>query len=93
MWKPKPMPFLKTEKSPQPERRVINLVHTVILLPIKVVGEAGASPLVTVQTVNISPQGLSTVIPIIGGQDIGIGDQYTVSQGRSIRAMGKVKWV
>lgn len=76
MWKPQPMPFLKTEKSPQPERRVINLVHnlvhTAIPLTIKVVGEAGASPLITVQTVNISPQGLSTVIPIIGGRVLGL---------------------
>lgn len=47
-----------------PERRVINRVHTAIPLTIKLVGEAGAPPPVTVQTANISPRGMSTVINI-----------------------------
>jgi hypothetical protein len=64
MWEPHPIPFSKQEKSPQPERRVINRVHTAIPLTINLVGVAGAPPPITVQTANISPQGLSTVIKI-----------------------------
>ena len=50
--------------EPVPERRVINRVHTAIPVTINLVGEAGAPPPVTVQTVNISPWGMSTVINI-----------------------------
>jgi hypothetical protein len=64
MWRENPMPFLKMEESPQPERRVINRVHTAIPLTINLVGAVGAPPPVTVQTANISPRGVSTVIQI-----------------------------
>jgi hypothetical protein len=47
-----------------PERRIINRVHTAIPLTINLVGEAGAPPPVTVQTADISPRGMSTVINI-----------------------------
>jgi hypothetical protein len=50
--------------DPVPERRVINRVHTAIPLTINLVGEAGAHPPVTVQTANISPRGISTIIKI-----------------------------
>jgi hypothetical protein len=50
--------------EPLPERRVINRVHTAIPLTIKLVGEAGAPPPLTVQTTNISPRGMSTVLII-----------------------------
>ena len=46
------------------ERRIINRVHTSIPVTIQLTGTAGAPPPVTVQTVDISPQGLSTVISI-----------------------------
>lgn len=50
--------------DPVPERRIINRVHTAIPLTINLVGEAGAPPPVTVQTADISPRGMSTVINI-----------------------------
>ena len=64
MWQPNPIPIAENRENPQPERRVINRVHTAIPVTISLVGTAGAPPPVTVQTANISPQGLSTVIQI-----------------------------
>jgi len=64
MWEPNPIPFSKHEGGPQLERREAQRLHTAIPVTIKVVGEAGALPPVTVRTADISPQGLSTVITI-----------------------------
>ena len=50
--------------EPVPERRIINRVHTAIPLTINLVGEDGVPPPITVQTANISPRGMSTVINI-----------------------------
>jgi len=50
--------------EPVPERRVINRVHTAIPLTISIAGAAGAPPPITVQTANISPRGVSTIIKI-----------------------------
>ena len=47
-----------------PERRVINRVHTAIPVTIQFAGAAGGPPPVTVQTADISPQGLSAAISI-----------------------------
>jgi hypothetical protein len=64
MWREKPIPISKSEKNPQPERRAVKRVYTAIPLTINLVGEGGAPPPITVQTTNISPQGLSTLIKI-----------------------------
>ena len=66
MWREKPIPILKSEKNPQSERRAVKRVHTAIPLTINLVGEVGAPPPppITVQTTDISPQGVSTVINI-----------------------------
>jgi len=64
MWEPNPIPFSKHEGGPQAERRAVSRVHTTIPVTIKVVGEVGAPPPITVRTADISPQGLSTVITI-----------------------------
>jgi hypothetical protein len=64
MWKRNPILILKSKEGPQPERRVINRVHTAIPVTINLVGAVGAPPPVTVQTANISPQGLSTIIQL-----------------------------
>jgi hypothetical protein len=50
--------------EPVPERRGINRVHTAIPVTINIVGEAGAPPPVIVQTANISPRGIATIIRI-----------------------------
>jgi hypothetical protein len=56
---PRAHPAPMTE--PVPERRVINRVHTAVPVTINIIG--GAAP-VTVQTSNISPRGMSTLITI-----------------------------
>jgi hypothetical protein len=50
--------------EPVPERRIINRVHTAIPVTIQLAEGVGAPPPVTVQTANISPRGMSTVINI-----------------------------
>jgi hypothetical protein len=60
MWSVKRIPVLE----PMPERRVINRVHTAIPLTINPVGAVGAPPPITVQTADISPRGVSTIITI-----------------------------
>jgi hypothetical protein len=50
--------------EPVPERRVINRVHTAIPVTIQLAGAAGPPPPITVQTADISPWGVSTVINI-----------------------------
>ena len=100
------------------ERRVINRVHTAIPVTVKLTGTSGAPPPVTVQTVDISPQGLSTLISIrivkVEGEQVSILEEVKNStrllkhllvqdrivglginilpQGKSIHAMGTVKW-
>ena len=64
MWKSNSVPLSKSKEGPQPERRVINRVHTAIPVTINLIGAVGPPPPVTVQTANISPQGLSTIIQI-----------------------------
>jgi hypothetical protein len=64
MWRSNPIPVTEKRENPQSERRVISRVHTAIPLTINLVGDAGAPPPVTVQTADISPQGLSTIITI-----------------------------
>ena len=62
MWQPNIIRVVQHEEGP--ERRVINRVHTAIPLTINLVGAAGAPTPITVQTGDISPKGLSTVINI-----------------------------
>jgi hypothetical protein len=64
MWRQNPIPAIENSEIPQSERRVISRVHTAIPLTINFVGTMGAPPPVTVQTADISPQGLSTFITI-----------------------------
>lgn len=100
------------------ERRIINRVHTAIPVTIQLTGAAGIPPPITVQTADISPQGLSTVISIrivrvedgqvsvleevknsarllkhllVQDRIVGLGINI-LPQGRSIHAMGTVKW-
>jgi hypothetical protein len=47
-----------------PERRGINRVHTAVPVTINIVGAAGPPPPVTVQTANISPRGIATIMKI-----------------------------
>ena len=107
-----PVPLVE----PVPERRVINRVHTAIPVTINIAGVAGPPP-VTVQTADISPSGMSTVMKIrikvhdgrvsvhkeakdsikmvkyLLSEDriVGLGI-HILPQGRSIDAMGTVKW-
>ena len=100
-----------------PDRRAIRRAETAIPLTIKLLGIAASPPPITVETANISPQGLSIVIKVKIEADRGrlsiqengknaakiakylLLDNRTLAlginilpQGRSIKAMGKVKW-
>jgi hypothetical protein len=111
------MPFLKTEKNPQPERRTTKRADIAIPLTIKLIGTSVPPPPITVETDNISPQGLSIIIKIkttlhngrlsiqekgdnstrmvkyllLENKLLGLGINI-LPQGRSILAMGKVRW-
>ena len=65
-------PMWSAKHGPVLERRVINRVYTVIPVTIQLAGKAGALLPITVQTANISPRGVSTIIPI----------RFTVNNGR-----------
>ena len=116
MWRANPISLLREEKKPIPDRRAIKRADVAIPLTIKLIGIAASPPPITVETANISPQGLSIVInletrfehgrlSIQGGEDSIRMAQYLLldnrtlalginilPQGRSIKAMGKVKW-
>ena len=62
MWEPHIIRIAEHEEGP--ERRSISRVYTAIPVTIHVVGTAGAPPPITVQTADISPWGLSTVITL-----------------------------
>jgi hypothetical protein len=64
MWRQNPIPAMENSEIPQSERRVISRVHTAIPLTINLVGTTGPPPPVTVQTADISPKGLSTIITL-----------------------------
>ena len=64
MWRAHPIPVLKREEPPQPERRLIKRADTAIPLTIKLVGPVTAPPPLVVETANISPRGLSVVLKI-----------------------------
>jgi hypothetical protein len=64
MWKQKSISAIEKSEIPQSERRIISRVHTVIPLTINFAGTTGAPPPVTVQTADISPKGLSTIITL-----------------------------
>jgi hypothetical protein len=72
MWKPDPILIVKSKEGPQSERRVINRVHTAIPVTIQLAGKPAAPLPITVQTANISPRGVSTIIQI----------RFTLNNGR-----------
>jgi len=116
MWKPDTIPFSMTEKIRISERRGLKRMHTAIPLTIQLIATPVPPPPVSVETDNISPRGLSIVIPIQtqfehgrffipGGEDSIKMAQYLLlrskqlylgidilPQGKSIRAVGTVKW-
>jgi hypothetical protein len=64
MWRPSPIPIAVTEQIPLPERRRLKRVHTAIPLTIQLIVDPIPPPPVSVETDDISPRGLSIVIPI-----------------------------
>ncbi|MBN1253655.1 MAG: hypothetical protein JXA50_00055 [Deltaproteobacteria bacterium] len=64
MWRQNPITATENSEISQSERRVISRVHTAIPLTINFAGTMGAPPPVTVQTADISPKGLSTIITL-----------------------------